>query len=182
MEKKPKMTKTQKRLAGWKFLKGFMHGSKYVVAETPVTVMAIVEHNEWFNQSSTKAASVSTGLGMFIVTVIVTLWCIVNKEKTFKKISPFITAAIYLIIFGGICLFLQSILFDLGMLLLFTGVGMVVAVVEDTVEKNAVQGRVDYWNGVLSDAGMNRKENEQKKKREADIRRAREEALNRAVE
>ena len=176
MEKKPKMTQTQKRLAGWKFLKGFMHGSKYVVAETPVTVMAIVEHNEWFNQSSTKAASVSTGLGMFIVTVIVTLWCIVNKEKTFKKISGFITAAIYLVVFGGICLFLQSIIFDLGWLCIYTGAGMILAVVEDTVERNAVQKKVDYWNGVLSDAGMNRKENEQKKKREADVRRAKAEA------
>ena len=184
MNKKPKKTKTEKELAGWKFLRGFMHGSKYVVAETPVTVMALVEHEEWFTQSATKAASISSGLAMFIITVIVTLWCIVNKEKTFKKISPFITAAIYLIVGGGICLFLQSILFELGMLFLFTGAGMLIAVAEDTVERNAVQGKIDELEKVLTAAGLNSKENRKKEKLDAKIKRAKQEAeaIRRAVE
>ena len=176
MEKKPKMTKTQKRLAGWKFLKGFMHGSKYVVAETPVTVMTIVQHKEWFEKSATQSASISTGLAIFILVVLGSVICIVKKEQTYKKISPFITAAIYLIIFGMIGLFMASVWRDLAWTCIYTGAGMVAAVVEDTVEKNAVQGKVDYWNGVLSDAGMNQKENKEKQKRKADVRRAKAEA------
>jgi len=175
MEKKPKKTKTQKKLSGWKFLHGFLLGSKYVVAELPATIMVIVKHNEWF-PSVTQTVSVSTGFSMFCITILVSVLCMAKKEETFKKLSPFLTASIYLIIFGVISLFLASIFYDFGWLLLFTGVGMVVAVIEDTVDRNAVQEKITYWNGVLSDAGLNSKENDLKKKKQADVQKAKEEA------
>ena len=175
MKKKPKRTKTQNRLAGWKFLRGFMVGSKYVVAEVPAAVMIAVNHRDWF-PNVTQTVSVSTGFSMFCLTTFVSLICIWKKEETYKKISPFITAAIYLIIFGLICLFMANILYDLGMLCAYTGAGMIVAVCEDTLEKNVVEKKVTYWQGVLSAAGLNIKENKEKEKKEADIRKAKEEA------
>ena len=166
MNKKPKRTKTQKKLTGWKFLRGFMATSKYVVAELPATIMIIVQHNDWF-PTVTQTVSVSMGFSMFCITVLVSLFCIANKEKTFKKISPFITAAVYFVIAGIVLLFMSKIANDLGWLCVYTGIGMIIAVVENTVEKNVVSKKVDYWSGVLSEAGLNNKENEYKKKKQA---------------
>ena len=181
MEKKPKRTKTQKKLTALKALDGFMIGSKYVVAELPATIMVIVKHNDWF-PTVTQTVSVSTGFSMFCITILVSLFCMARKEETYKKISPFLTAAIYLIIIGVICLFMASILSDLGWLCLYTGVGMVVAVVEDMVEKNVVKEKIKYWSSVLASAGLDTKETDEKARKEADIKKAREEALRRAVD
>lgn len=172
---KPKRTKTQRRLAGWKFLNGFMVTSKYVVAELPATIMVIIKHNDWF-PSVTQTVSVSTGFSMFCLTILISIICMAKKEETFKKVSPFIVAASYLIVFGVVALFLASILSDFGFLLLFTGVGMAVAVIEDTVQRNVIKKRVEYWSGVLSDAGLNEQENNDKAKKAADVKRAKEEA------
>ena len=174
-KKQPRKTKTQRKLAGWKFLRGFMKGSKYVVAETPAAVMVAVNHKDWF-PTVTQTVSVSTGFSMFCITILLSVFLIGKKSETYKKISPFLTAAIYLIIFGVICLFLSSILTDLGWLLLYTGIGMVVAVCEDTLERNAVSKKVEYWNGVLSEAGLNDKENNEKAKKAADVKKAKDEA------
>lgn len=170
-----KKTKTQKKLTAWKTVDWSMRLSKYVVAETPATVMVAVKHSEWFTDV-TQTACVSTGFAMFVSTVLATVLCIAKKEETFKKVSPFVTAAIYLIVAGMICLFMAKILLDLGWLLVFTGGGMVAAVTEDTVEKRAVKKKVEYWSGVLSDAGLNEKENRKKAKRQSDVMRAKQEA------
>ena len=175
MNKKPKRTKTQNRLTGWKILRGFMIGSKYVVAELPATIMVIVQHNEWF-PTVTQTVSVSTGFIMFCITVLVSVFCIAKKSETYEKLSPFLTSAIYLIIFGTIALFMSNIINDLGWLCVYTGVGMVVAVAEDTLEKTVVKNKVDYWSSVLASAGLNVKETEQQKRKEADIKKAKEEA------
>ena len=175
MEKKPKRTKTQKKLTAWKFLRGFMIGSKYIVAELPATIMVIVQHNDWFPTVS-QTVSVSMGFSMFCITVLASVFCIAKKSETYEKISPFITAAIYLIIAGVIALFMANIMTDLGWLCVYTGAGMVVAVVEDTVEKRVVKKQVEHWEKVLTEAGLNVKQTNEKAKLNADIERAREEA------
>lgn len=175
MDKKPKKTKTQKRLAGWKFLGGFMHVTKYLVAETPAAIMVAVKHNDWF-QTSTQTASISTGLAMFMITIAISVVLIGKREEILKKVSPFLVAALYMIIFGLIAIFFAKVLYDFGFLLLFTGIGMVTAVVEDTTERNAVNKKIEYWSGVLADAGLNDKDNEARAKRNADVKTAKEEA------
>lgn len=175
METKPKKTKTQKKLTAWKALRGFMIGSKYVVAELPATIMVIVQHNDWF-PTVTQTVSVSTGFSMFCITILISVFCIAKKSDTYDKISPFITAAIYMVIVGVICLFMSSIINDLGWLCVYTGIGMIIAVVEDTLEKKVVKKKVDYWSGVLASAGLNVKETEDRARREADVKRAKKEA------
>ena len=175
MEKKPKRTKTQNRLAAWKFLDDFMEVSKYVVAELPALIMVLVKHQDWF-PTKTQTVSVSMGLSMFCLTIFISVIAIAKKEEILKKVNLFIVAAFYLIMIGITCLFLANILTDFGWLCVYTGAGMCIAVVEDVVDKVKVKERVNYWNGILSAAGLNIKENKQNAKKEADIRKAKEEA------
>lgn len=175
MSKKPKRTKTQNILNGWKTLDWTLRLSKYVVAELPATIMVLVQHNDWF-PTKTQTVSVSTGFAMFCATVLASVFCIAKKSKTYEKISPFITAAIYLIIFGIIALFMANIFSDLAWLCIYTGAGMVVAVVEDTVEQRVVRKKVERWEKVLTEAGVNVKQTQEKAKFEADVQRAQQEA------
>ena len=175
MNKKPKRTKTQNILNGWKTLDWTLKISKYIVAEIPATVMVIVQHKDWF-PTKTQTVSVSTGFAMFCATILLSVFCIAKKSKTYEKISPFITAAIYLIIFGVIALFMANIFTDLAWLCIYTGAGMVAAVVEDTVDQRVVQKKVERWENVLAQAGINVKQTQERAKFESDVQRAKEEA------
>lgn len=175
MNKKPKRTKSEKILTAWKVLRGFMIGSKYVVAELPATIMVIVKHSEWF-PTVTQTVSVSMGFSMFCITILISLFCIAKKSETYDKLSPFITASIYMVIAGAIMLFMANIINDLGWLCVYTGVGMIVAVAEDTVERRVVRKKVEEWEAVLTQAGINSSQINKENRMRQNVERAKREA------
>lgn len=172
-EKKP-MTTLHKRNAlrlGARSLKTLSYGAPVI----PVSIMVGINWDEWFVKSG-QGWSVSMGFIMLILSTLLTYLSIAKKKKLIEKFSAFWNVALIVICWAISFLFLSSILRELGMMLLYIGFSLVGAAISDEVETRVIEPKLSFYQGLVSEYGLDKKEERRKAKLEAKRKQAEEEA------
>lgn len=171
---KKNKTKTQKIYSRWKTAKALLHGGTYLCPFIPAGILTAIRADEWFAK---KSWSIGVGLASLLITLLITLLGILNKDKLIKsKISPLFPFAAMLGCFGASFMFLANISGELGMMFILVCVGCLTSAGASQIEKTVVDKKVKWYDAILKEAGLDSKENLLKKKKAEAIANARKEA------
>jgi len=129
----------------------------YPTAIAPFAVQLGVNWNDWF-PAEKDGTTVGIGLAMALMTTILSVLAIAKKDSDFmKKVGGFVSVGVAFLAWGAVCIFLASVLSELGKMLVFTGLGVLGAAIEESVDKTVVQPRYAFMKNVVDSNGLSKK-------------------------
>ena len=156
-----------------------MYGAKYAMPFVPATVMTIINWDEWFAKTN---GGLPAGFIALIVATVVSILGILKRDKLAEKhISTVIPFALALFVVAAAFLWLSNVMYQAGMMFLYTACAVAASAIDDQVQQSLVKPALIEIEEDIKDAGMSKKENkrqERKKERLAEM----EEARRRATE
>ena len=152
-KQEPKTLRTYKRLRNTHYA---LKVAPFVTSAVPFAVEAGVYGNEWFTPK--EAGSAATGLILAVLTTLATVLAVAKRDSEFmKKLGPFIPLGIGFLVWGVVCLIIADLLNQFGYLLIAAGSSILVAAVEDTLDKTLVKGKYEYMKKLADDNGYTKK-------------------------
>ena len=153
-KKKRELTKTEKDLRKYKAIHYSLKAAPFATVMVPFGVELGVNWNKWFPQGQNNTY-VAIGLSMSVLSTILSVLAIAKKDSDFmKKVGPFVTLAIGFMMWGAVCVFLSSVLMELGLLLIYAGCSIIGASIEDVVDKAVVKPRYLKLKAVADENGL----------------------------
>lgn len=153
---KKSLSKTEQEYRKWK---NIHRGLKIAIVPTTIAPMAAtigVNWNQWFKYED--KLSVAFGLVLAIITTVLSVVAILKKDsELMKKIGPFVTLGIGMMLWGGVCLLLAALLDELGRLLVIAGSSILAAACEDIVDKQVVLPKYEYMVKLADETGISKK-------------------------
>lgn len=163
-EKTPKKQRTTLQQRNrFRRLKYSMKMMSYSLPLVPVFTMIGINWNEWFITAQ-DGLRVASGFLFLVVSTLFTYLSIAKKKKLLEKASAFWNVSIIIICWGITLLFLSNILSDLGMMLLYIGFGIIASACLDETETRLVEDKYQFYQKLVTDNGLDTKENKKKAK------------------
>lgn len=144
-------------------IKYSMKTMSYSLPLVPVFTMVGINWNEWFITAQ-DGLRVASGFLFLVISTLFTYLSIAKKKKILEKASAFWNVSIIIICWGITLLFLSNILNDLGMMLLYIGFGIIASACLDEVETRSVESKYQFYQKLVTDNGLDAKENKKKAK------------------
>ncbi len=171
-EKKPK-SKTLAKRNGLRAAKYSLKAGAFAAPVVPIVVETAINWDEWFNNSN--GIHVGTGFIMMVISTLLTYLAVAKKKKLLEKFSAFWSVAIILVCWAVALLFLSSILQELGFLLLYISFGVVASAIMDETEDRVVEANLTFYEGLVAENGLDRKQEKKEQKRKLAEREAKRE-------
>lgn len=153
---KKQLSKTEQEYRKWKRTHFALKAAPFPTVVAPFAVIIGVNWNDWFKHED--KISVALGLILAVITTVLSVVAITKKDsELMKKVGPFISLGIGFLMWGAVCIFLAALLQDLGYLLLTAGSSILVAAVEDAVDKQLVLPKYEYMVKLADETGISKK-------------------------
>ena len=174
MAKEKKEKTTLQYYKSWKATKYALYGTKWVAPVVPATIITGVNWEEWFNK---QGATLPSGLAMLLISILLTILAMSKKDEVVeKKVSYMFYLAGILAIWGVAFMLLASIMDQMGMMLIFTCIGIVGGASADQVNKSLVNDRLLEYKQLIDENCLDPKSTEKAKRKEKAIRERQEKA------
>ena len=159
MVKKPKI-KTIQMYKKWRNGKYALYAGAVASPLVPATIVTLINWEEWFD---TASYSLPYGFASLILTVVIAIVGILNSETIFKKadVALFCLAGLFMCV-GLTCLFLASLLSQMGFMWLYVGAGLLASGACVEVENRVFEPKIALYKEVI-------KENNLTKRTQADV-------------
>lgn len=129
----------------------------YPTAIAPFAIQLGLNWNVWF-PGDKDGTTVGIGLAMALLTTLLSVLAIAKKDSEFmKKVGPFVSVGFAFLAWGAVCLFLASVLTELGKMLIYSGCGILAAAVEDAVDKAVVKEKYLFMKDLADSKGLSKK-------------------------
>lgn len=146
----------------WKALDYTLRISKYLLPCVPASIITAINWEEWFVNCG---ASLPFGFATLLISVIVTILAIYKGDEVVNaKVSKLFYLAVVLAVWAIAFMFLANIMQQIGQMILWTAVGVVVGATGDQVEKSYVSKVVTEYEQLIHDNCLS-KEDKKKKER-----------------
>lgn len=156
-----------------------MWGAKFGMPFVPATIMTIINWDEWFAQTN---GGLPLGFLTLVVATIISIIGIMKKDALVQKnVSPLFVFALALFCVAASFLWLSNVMYQAGMMFLWTACAVVAAAVDDQVQKSVVEPNLAFYKDLVIRGGLDKK-TEKKKNKEQKALEEMEEAKRRAVE
>lgn len=150
------LSETERQYKRWRNIHFALKTAPYPTVLCPFAIELGVNWQTWF--LNTDSTSIGLGLAMAIVSTLASIFAIIKRDsETMKKIGPFISVGVAFLMWGAVCLFLASVLNELGKLLIFAGCGILGAAVEDAVDNQVVEEKYLYMKKLMDENGLSKK-------------------------
>lgn len=169
MAKEKREKTTLQYYKSWKATKYALYGTKWVAPVVPAVVITGINWEEWFTN---QGASLPSGLAMLLVSILTTILAMSKKDEIVeKKVSYMFYLAGILAIWGVAFMLLASIMDQMGMMLIYTCLGIIGGGVADQVNKGLVNDRLLEYKQLIDENCLDKKaiakqERKEKAKRE----------------
>ncbi len=173
-KERKKMSTLHKRNA-LRFGKYALKTTSYAAPVVPVGIEVGMNFDEWFIKNN-QGIHVAFGFIMLIFSTVLTYLSIAKHKKLFEKYSAFWQVALILICWAVAFLFLSSILNQLGMMLLYIGLSLIASATADEVDNHVIEEKLTFYQGLVSEYGLDKREVRRKEKKEEKIKQAKLEA------
>ena len=156
MAKKNNEPQTLKEYKKWRNIHYGLKVAPVVTVAAPLGAEIGINWNDWFAQED--KFSVAFGLVLAVITTVLSVLAIVKKDsEVMKKVGPFISLGIGFLLWGAVCWFLSTLLFQLAYLLITAGISILAAAIEDGVDKAVVKEKYEYLKQLADDNGFTKK-------------------------
>ena len=153
---KTKQPKTLRDYKKWRNIHYGLKAAPFATVTVPLGIEIGVNWNEWFTIEDKM--SVAFGLILAVITTILSVLAIAKKDsELMKKVGPFISLGIGFLLWGAVCWFLSSLLYQLAYLLITAGSSILVASIEDAVDKGMVYEKYEYTKQLAEENGFTKK-------------------------
>lgn len=157
------LTQTEKAYRRYRNAHIALKIAPYPTAFTPFAIELAANWKTWFPEGQNNT-SVAIGLCMAIMTTMLSVLAIAKKDSDLmKKVGPFVSVGLAFLAWGAVCIFLSSVLMELGKMLVFAGCGILGAAVEDTVDKQLVLPKYKFIKEEATKNGLTNQGEWQKK-------------------
>lgn len=175
-----KTLKTVKAYRKWKWGSRALRAGTFICPLTPATVLTAVKWEEWFGKSG---LSLPFGFACLIVAVVSAIVGIMNSDTVFKKADiALLCVAGWFMVVGCTCLFLATLLTQMGMMFIYVGCGLVGSGVTVLVDKKVFKPNIDFYAGLISENKLDRKSKRRAQREEQARKDAEEDAKRQATE
>lgn len=156
MKPKNKQPKTLKDYKNWRNLHYGLKAAPVATVAAPLGIEVGLNWNDWFKVED--KLSVGLGLILAVITTILSVIAITKKDsELIKKAGPFISLGIAFLLWGAVCWLLYSLLYQLAYLLLTAGTSILVAAIEDSVDKWLVVEKYETMKKLADEKGFTKK-------------------------
>jgi len=160
-EKKTKKAEyaSVKEYKKWRNIHYSLKSAPYASVAIPLGAEAGVNWSEWFgDKTSQNHVSIGFGLGMAIVTTLLSVLAIAKKDSdTMKKIGPYYSVGVAFLMWGFVFYLLSSIAYDAAFLLIYAGAGILAAAIESNIDAAYVKERYEIAKKAMDDNGLSKK-------------------------
>lgn len=158
---KKKKTNTEKSYIKWNVAKWSLYAGTYMIPLVPAGVMVGINWEEWFAKDQW---SIGLGLGMLLLTILITILGIAKKDDVVKEnVSTLFYFAGLMSLWAVSLMFLASIANEFGYMLLYTACGLAGGATCDQVNKSKVKNQVKFYKEVLTASGLDDKAEKKRK-------------------
>lgn len=173
MTKKPKIkSKTVRQRTALKVTNVSMIGAKYAMPFIPATIMTIINWDEWFAQTN---GGLPLGFLTLVVATIISIIGIMKKDALVQKnVSPLFVFALALFCVAASFLWLSNVMYQAGMMFLWTACAVVAAAVDDQVQQSVVVPAIKELDEDIKEGGLDRKTNKREQRRQKRLKEMRE--------
>ena len=121
----------------------------------PATIITLINWEEWFIKTD---KTLPFGFASLLLTVIVAVVGILKSDTVFKKvdIALYFLAGVLMCV-GITCMFLSSLLTQMGYMWLATGSGLLASGVCSTVEKKVIEPNIEFYEVLVNDNQLDKK-------------------------
>lgn len=133
----------------WKATKYALYGTKWVAPIVPAVVITSINWEQWFAE---QGASLPSGFAMLLLSILTTILAMSKKDEIVeKKVSYMFYLAGLIAIWGFAFMLLGNIMRDMGMMFLYTCLGIIGGGVADQVNKGLVSDRLTEYKQLVDD-------------------------------
>lgn len=155
-KEKKQIPYTLRQYHKWRNIHYALKAAPVITVIAPLGVEIGVNWNEWFAQQDKFSAAF--GLCLAVITTILSVIAITKKDsEMMKKIGPFISLGIGFLMWGAVCWFLSSLLYQLAYLLITAGLSILGAAVEDAVDRQLVYEKYTTLKTLADEKGFTKK-------------------------
>lgn len=162
---KEELPSTLKEYKKWRNIHYSLKVLPYPTIAVPFAVEMGLNWDSWFGES--VPWTVPTGFVMALLSTILSILAISKKDsELMKKIGPFASVGLAFLAWGVVCLCLASVLTEFGYLLVYSGLSILGAAVEDAVDNAVVEEKYQYMKKLADTNGLSKKGEWMKSKKE----------------
>ena len=142
-----------------------MFGAKFVIPFVPMTVMTIINWDEWFAKTQ---GGLPAGFAALLVSTLIAVIGVMKRDELVKRhISQLFVFALAMLVAGAACFWLADVMNQAGMMFMLTGAAVFTAAIDDQVLQSYVSTQLEEYNEYVRDGGLDKKaiKKEERRKR-----------------
>jgi hypothetical protein len=139
----------------WKVAKYGLNATKWLSPFAPATAITIANWEEWFAKQGT---TLPFGFASLLISILITILAMSKKDEFVeKKVSYMFYLAGVIAMWGVSFMLLANIMNTMGMMFMFTAMGIIGGGGAEQVNKSLVSARISEYKQLVDENGLDKK-------------------------